>query len=226
MGMKENWQRYIEISGLKSKSHMRAARYWNRWHIGTNITVICLGAVTTGLALIPIVPQYVVALIAAASTLMSTIMSFMKPADQRQVQMEASKEFGGLMLKMVSCETERDYEELWKELNKAVITAPFLMKKYDPYMYSDIQFTMSPELLLVIEEKEKDTSHLPTILAPSLDAMGVKKSRSLDNFMVEKSRSFEILGKSLDEPDVCNEASFLLDRTNEIKEKYEKKRRK
>ena len=39
-------------------------------------------------------------------------------------------EFRSLMLRMIRCESDREYEELWKEYNKEILAEPFLPKRY------------------------------------------------------------------------------------------------
>ena len=59
------------------------------------------------------------------------------------------------MMKMVRCETEREYEDLWRELNKAMMDEPFLPKKYVKDNV-DMDWTKTPELQMVIAEKEQE----------------------------------------------------------------------
>ena len=54
---------------------------------------------------------------------------------------------------MVRCETEKDYEALWREYNKALSDEPFLPKKFA--MKEDFDYSMTPELMEVIREKDK-----------------------------------------------------------------------
>ena len=45
---------------------------------------------------------------------------------RRHLQHQSSQEFSQLMLKMVRCETETEYEILWEEYNKTLSNEPFL----------------------------------------------------------------------------------------------------
>ena len=54
---------------------------------------------------------------------------------------------------MVRCETEKEYEALWREYNKALSDEPFLPKKFA--MKEDFKYSMTPELMEVILEKDK-----------------------------------------------------------------------
>ena len=128
--MRENWERFIEITKLKSISHTKVAQYWDVVHNVTNIVIITLGATTTFLSLVKSVPSFVISAVAAVTTLTSAIMAFMRPHDRRQTQIDSAKVFKVLMLRMVQCETEKVYEQLWLELNKAVMDEPFLPKKF------------------------------------------------------------------------------------------------
>ena len=156
MGMRENWQKFVDLTKAKSNSHMKAARYWDTVNNVLSLMMIFLGAITTALALINGVPALVVAGIAGVTTLFSTVSAFLRPNDRKTLQADASKEFRTLMLKMVRCETEREYEELWKELNSAIVDEPFLPKKYVTPMKMD--WSITPELTLVIDEKEKEVA--------------------------------------------------------------------
>merc|ERR1712080_72031 len=117
-----------------------------------NLTMIFLAAVTTFLALIKSIPSLAVAGFAGVSTLVSTISAFLRASERRQVQADASKEFKTLMMKMVRCEKEAEYEGLWKEYNKAILEAPFLPQKY--VTIADNEWEMTPELLIVIKAKD------------------------------------------------------------------------
>ena len=128
----------------------------------------------------------------------------MQPSNRRQAQMESSRGFRALMLKMVGylrtrilnylvedfvihlvvvnvsidvvivcliwytrsdlttrmfqvrVETERDYEELWKEYNKELLGEPFLPKKFK--VEEEINFSMTPEFSLIVREKENEVN--------------------------------------------------------------------
>ena len=155
MGMSENWDRFIAITKSKSKSHMKAAQYWDKMHTTISLSMIILGATTTFCSLISSIPTFVISALAALATLISAISAFMRPHDRRQLQVDSAKEFKILMMKMVRCETERDYEDLWRELNKAMMDEPFLPKKYIKDNV-DMDWTKTPELQMVIAEKEQE----------------------------------------------------------------------
>ena len=154
MGMRENWQKFVDLTQAKADGHMKTARYWNMIHQAASMFLILLGAVTTALALIKGIPTIVLAGIAGTSTLVSTVLAFLKPHERQSLQSESSKEFRILMLKMVRCETETEYEGLWKQLNDAIVGEPFVPKRYAPRM--QIEWTMTPELDIIITEKERE----------------------------------------------------------------------
>ena len=52
------------------------------------------------------------------------------------------------MMRMIRAEREREYEDLWKELNKALLDEPFLPKQYAK-QEPEMCWSMTPELLLV-----------------------------------------------------------------------------
>uniref|UniRef100_A0A7M5XEB4 SMODS and SLOG-associating 2TM effector domain-containing protein n=1 Tax=Clytia hemisphaerica TaxID=252671 RepID=A0A7M5XEB4_9CNID len=155
MGMRENWYRFLEITKIKSKGHEKAAQYWDFMHSFFSLFMIFLGAATTFLSLIKSVPPPVVSGIAAMTTLVSAINAFLRPHDRRQVQLDSSKGFRILMMRMIRAEKEREYEDLWRELNKALLDEPFLPNKYAK-QEPDMGWSISPELLMVIGEKENE----------------------------------------------------------------------
>ena len=154
MGMKDNWLLFIKTTRNKSKKHAQAAQYWNTLGTAISLTLIFLGALTTFMALVKIIPDKVVAGFTALSTMLSATSAFLRPADRRQLQTAASREYQELMMRMVRCEEEREYEELWKLYNRATVEAPFVSKKFTQYDV-DLDWTMTPELFLIIREKEK-----------------------------------------------------------------------
>ena len=151
MGMRENWKLFIETTKNKGQGHGKSAQYWDTIGMLLSLTLIFMGSVTTFMALVKI-PTTIVAGVAAAATMLSAVQAFLKPADRRHMQSAAAREFQELMLKMVRCEQEIEYEELWRDLNKAIVDAPFLAKKFRTDV--DIEWTMTPELDELITEKE------------------------------------------------------------------------
>ena len=122
----------------------------NSW---LSLTLIFLGAITTFFSLLKHIPNYVVAAVAALSTLLSAVLAFLRAADRRQQQLQASNEFGTLMMKMVRCETEPEYEKLWEDYNKSLSNEPFLPQKFE--VKDDFDFSMTPELMMVVRDKDK-----------------------------------------------------------------------
>ena len=57
-------------------------------------------------------------------------------------------------MRMIRCETERDYEELWNEYNKIILVEPFVPSKFAKSC--DVPYTMTPELIIVIGEKDEE----------------------------------------------------------------------
>lgn len=55
------------------------------------------------------------------------------------------------MLRMVRVESEREYEELWKEYNKELLQEPFLPE--NQLVEENTFFAMSPEFTLVVRAK-------------------------------------------------------------------------
>ena len=71
------------------------------------------------------------AAIAALVTLLSAVQAYRKPADRRHLQHQSSQEFSQLMLQVVRCETETEYEKLWEEYNKGLSDEPFPPQKFE-----------------------------------------------------------------------------------------------
>ena len=82
------------------------------------------------------------AAIAVLVTLLSAIQASQKPADRRHLQHQSSQELSELILKMVRCETETEYEKLLEEYNKALSDDPLLAQKFK--VKEDFNFSMIP----------------------------------------------------------------------------------
>lgn len=93
-------------------------------------------------SLVKRIPNHAVAAIAALVTLLSAIQASQKPADRRHLQHQSSQELSELMLKMVRCETETEYEKLLEEYNKALSDDPLLAQKFQ--VKEDFNFSMIP----------------------------------------------------------------------------------
>ena len=81
--------------------------------------------------------------------------------------MESSRGFRALMLKLVRVETERDYEELWKEYNKELLGEPFLPSKFK--VKEDTNFSMTPEFQIVVAQKKADVEDCASELESATD---------------------------------------------------------
>ena len=132
---------------------MKAAQFWDACHTTLSLLIIFLGAATTFLSLIKTIPAMAISSIAAATTLVSAINAFMRPNDRKTAQADSAREFKVLMMKMVRCELEREYEDLWRELNKAMFDEPFLPDQYSNDNL-DLDWTVTPELQIVMAEKD------------------------------------------------------------------------
>ena len=151
MGMEYNWKQFIDVTNAKRKGHLRAARYWNSVNSWLSLTLIFLAAITTFFSLVESIPNYAVSAVAVLSTLLSAVLAFLRAADRRQLQLQSSQQFSKLMMKMVRCETEKEYEQLWKDYNKVLSDEPFLPKKFA--VKEDSVYSMTPELIEVIQKK-------------------------------------------------------------------------
>ena len=72
MGMRENWQRFVDLTKEKRDNHQKYANYWQSVHTILSLTGIFLAAMTTGLTLLSGIPTLATAGVAGATTLMST----------------------------------------------------------------------------------------------------------------------------------------------------------
>ena len=188
MGMRENWQRFVDLTKEKRDNHQKYANYWQSVHTILSLTGIFLAAMTTGLTLLSGIPTLATAGVAGATTLMSTITAFLRAGDRSAKQGEAAKEFGILMLRMVRCETERDYEGLWKDLNNAISGEPTLPKRFQPKR--NIDWEMTPELDMVITEREKEMEMLDEM---TKESEGKKKDDEIDIFMDDVDEKSNLL---------------------------------
>ena len=150
MGMMENWQAYLDMTRDKAASHAKAAQFWDFAYNVLGMSLIFLSTLTTLSTLLPIHP-YFATVVGGMTTLVSAINGSVNPSARRQAQMESSKNFKALMLRMVRCETEVDYENLWTEFNKDLATEPFLPKKFQ--VKEATKYTMTPEFQILVHHK-------------------------------------------------------------------------
>lgn len=138
------------LSALCSRMYIRAESEnsenrkedWYTWE--TTVSLFWFLAFTTAAALLTFIPSEGVAAFGAVATVLSATMSFLRPAEKRNIHDKASKDFRSLMLQMVSCETEEEYDKLWSEFNREIIEEPLTAKRFAAN--SDLKFVMSLEL--------------------------------------------------------------------------------
>ena len=106
--------------------------------------ILLLLASTTALALLDGVPKEVVAGVGAVSTMLAASASFLKSSDRRQLHEKTSRGFRSLMVKMISCESEKDYEKYWADFNREIMDEPMMPQKYAKSF--KMKSTMTPEL--------------------------------------------------------------------------------
>ena len=157
MGIAENWLSFVNMTKAKADSHGKVAQYWDSVHNFLSLALIILSALTTLSSLLDIT-EYVAVVLGAITTLTAAIAGSLAPSNRRQQQMESSKGFRALMLKMVRVETERDYEELWKEYNKELLGEPFLPSRYK--VKEDTNFSMTPEFTMIVKGKENEVEEM------------------------------------------------------------------
>ena len=151
MGMEENWKLFVESTKAKAESHEKYAQFWDKINSNLSLTMIFLSTVVTILASFTI-DKLVIVGFSGVATLLAAVAGFLQPHARKQTQAESAKEFRSLMLQMIRCETDDDYENLWKEFNKEIVAEPFLPKKYKVEVKQE--FSMTPELMILIDEKE------------------------------------------------------------------------
>jgi hypothetical protein len=154
MGIEENWESFVNMTHAKAVSHGKVSQHWDRIQNILSMTLIFLSALTTISTLLPMLSNYVSAALGAVTTLVSAIAGSLNPSSRRQEQMESSRGFRALMLKMVRVETEREYEELWKEYNKELLGEPFLPSKFK--VKEDTNFSMTPEFKIIVAQKKAE----------------------------------------------------------------------
>ena len=184
MGIEENWESFVNMTRAKAESHGKVAQHWDRIHNILSMTLIFLSAMTTLSTLLPMLSNYVAAALGAVTTLVSAITGSLNPSARRQQQMESSRGFRALMLKMVRVETERDYEELWKEYNKELLGEPFLPSKFK--VKEDTNFSMTPEFQIVVAQKRADVG------ACSLELGSNKECLAADSSVSQPAKSEKI----------------------------------
>ena len=96
------------------------------------------------MALLEGVPKEVLAGIGATSTMLAAASSFLKSADRRQIHEKTSRNFRSMMVKMISCESEKDYEKYWADFNREIMDEPMMPKKFVKSF--KMRYTMTPEL--------------------------------------------------------------------------------
>ena len=209
MGIKENWSSFVSMTKAKADSHGKVAQYWDSTHNIMSLSLIALSAMTTLSTLLPIT-HYVAATLGAITTLLSAVAGSLAPSTRRQQHMESSKGFRSLMLKMVRVETEREYEELWREYNKEMITEPFLPHKYK--VKDNADFAMTPEFDLIVKQKENEVEEMIVKLdgseAGDESEPEVKSSITLPGSQHEVSEEADI-NRSEDEDDARDDTKLL-----------------
>ncbi|XP_028398373.1 uncharacterized protein LOC114521985 [Dendronephthya gigantea] len=151
--MEGQWEFFVSSAKDKADSHTQAARFWNGMDTFFGLSLIFLSASTTALALLDGVPKEVVAGVGAATTMVAASASFLKAADRRKLHEKTASKFRSLMIKMISCETESDYEKYWADFNREIMDEPMVPKKFAKKF--KMRLIMTPELREVVDEKEE-----------------------------------------------------------------------
>ena len=164
MGIEDKWKSFIEMTRAKAEFHEKSAQYWDRVHNALTLILVVIAALTTMFTLLP-VSEYIGPSLAGVTTVLSAVIGSINPGLKRQQQLEASKSFRALMLKMLRVETEREYEELWKDYDKKLLDEPYIPVKYK--VEKNAEFCMSEEFLVVVARKEADVRGMTSDLGSS-----------------------------------------------------------
>ena len=124
--MKDNFNLMIYRSKFSQYKNIRNKTRRNRKLSRNEMKFVFLLARTTAMALLDGVPTEVVAGIGAVSTMLATAASFLKSADRRQLHEKTSRRFRSLMVKMITCEAETDYEKYWADFNREIMDEPIM----------------------------------------------------------------------------------------------------
>ena len=153
MGIDENWLAFVQMSKARADSHARVAQFWDTADNILSISKIVFATATTTTTMFD-ASKYLPASLGAITALISAIAGYLAPYDRRVKNMESSNSFRELMLKMIRVETETEYEELWREYNKASLDEPFVPVNF--VVQENARFTQSPEFVMLAKQKEAE----------------------------------------------------------------------
>ena len=153
MGIDENWLAFVQMSKARADSHARVAQFWDTADNILSISKIIFATATSTTTMFD-ASKYLPASLGAITALISAIAGYLAPHDRRVKNMESSNSFRELMLKMIRVETETDYEELWREYNKASLDEPFVPVNF--VVQENARFTQSPEFVMLAKQKEAE----------------------------------------------------------------------
>ena len=125
-------ENFIKLASENCKGHTKAANFYNVIFITLNLLLTLLTAFATVLSTheLPNIDDSAVPIITGLATIISAVIGFFKPADRRNKQLEFAKEIKVLMFRMIECESEEKYNEIWKEFYGALMTEPLMREKY------------------------------------------------------------------------------------------------
>merc|ERR1719285_202925 len=116
--MKKNWQLFIESTRAKAEAHEKVAQHWATVNTYLGLLLTIVSALTTVIAAIPALPEMVTVGVSGATTLLSATLGFLQPSQRKEDQCDAAREFRSLMVKMIHCESDEQYQTLWEEYTK------------------------------------------------------------------------------------------------------------
>jgi outer membrane biosynthesis protein TonB len=82
------------------------------------------------------------------------VFGYMNPKTKREEQLSSAKDFKVLLLRMVRCESDKEYERLWGEYNKCLLHEPFLPKSHVQKL-PVMEFSTTNELMALIHDKDE-----------------------------------------------------------------------
>ena len=112
-------------------------------------------------------------------------------------------------MKMVRCETEEEYEELWSDYTKALQGEPFVPKKFE--VDDDFEFTMTPELQILVRKKDGEVKKpSPNDVDNQEVAIDLNRQTSRDSlYGGEKMKLLEKNGKNYQSTEWYAQAWFF-----------------
>jgi len=128
--VKQDLQNYIDDITKRQISHRNASCFWDQINTILTISLTIFTALATALSLLDEeVPGYVVSIITGLSTILSALVSTLKPYDKRNEHIESGKQFNLLMYEMTNCSSLEEFKATKEKFFQAIENEPFLRRK-------------------------------------------------------------------------------------------------